>query len=82
MLFRRPLHRRHGMPAVMTDQVHHARAIEIAPLAVGGIVRASREETNQKRQHFHFTLTATISSLDTPYIATPLPCGNRPESAK
>jgi hypothetical protein len=44
MLFRRPLHRRDSVPAVMTDQMHHTRAVEIAPFAIGGIVRIRKGE--------------------------------------
>ena len=67
------LDRRDRVTAVVAHQVHHFHAIERAAFAVRRVVRATREESDEKRQHGHRFLPDDNFVAAPTYTATPMP---------
>lgn len=47
MLFCRALHGGHRVAAIVTDEVHHVRAMQLAPFAICGVMCAPGQETDK-----------------------------------
>jgi hypothetical protein len=69
VLFRRALHGGHRVAAVVTDEVHDVRAMQLAPLAICGVMFAPGEETDKKRQHVDSTSRARQNRRCAPGIS-------------
>jgi hypothetical protein len=81
VFLRRPINRRHGVAAIVADEVQDFGIVQAAALTVRRVVRATGEHSNQERQHLHGFLrgnkNVNANRRVTPYTATPLPSGMR-----